>query len=93
MESQVNVFGPWLTVVRNLSALYVEVNAGLEDSIAAGVSVDADPSRGVSRAATRGSLGGRDCERAGDGSPGRLKRVQRHALYNQDNEHRLPKSC
>ena len=55
-----------LTIVRDSAALDVEVDTGLEDGVAAGVTVDADPGGGVRRAGARGSLGRRDGERRGD---------------------------
>ena len=64
-----------LTIVAGAVAVDVEVDAGLEDGVAAGVAVDTDPrGRGVRTGAAGGLLRGRDGEGAGHGLVGSLMR-------------------
>ena len=64
-----------LTIVADAVAVDVEVNAGLEDGVTAGVAVDTDPrGRRVRTGAAGGLLGGRDGEGAGYGLVGSLMR-------------------
>ena len=62
-----------LTIVAGAVAVDVEVDAGLEDGVAAGVAVNADPGGRVVRAGRAGGLlRGGDDEGAGDGLVGSL---------------------
>ena len=65
-----------LTIVRDSAALDVEVDTGLEDRVAAGVTINADPGRGVRRAGAGRRLGRRHGERAGDSGPSSLNQVE-----------------
>ena len=70
-----------LTVVADAAAVDVEVEAGLEDRVAAGVAVDPDPGGRIIRAgAARRHLGRGDDERAGHGLVRRLKREKQRLI-------------